>query len=77
VEVLPRRLGHKEEAENQKYTGDELHRKGGDPLRGGRLHSLLDAITDPKAQTCSDLHTNLVEANESTSNRRRRYFGDV
>jgi hypothetical protein len=76
-EILPRRLGHKEEAKNQKYTGNELNRKRGDPLGGGGLHGLLDAITDPEAKTCSDLHTDLVEANKSTSNRRRRYFGDV
>jgi hypothetical protein len=77
VENLPRRLGHKEETKNQKYTGNELHRKRCNPLRGGGLHGLLDAITDPEAKTCSDLHTNLVEANKSTANRRWGHFGDV
>jgi hypothetical protein len=73
----PWRLWHKEHADDQEHTWDELHGKGRNPLSGVGFHVSLDAIADPEANACSRLDTDLVDTNEATADRRRGQFSDI
>jgi hypothetical protein len=77
VSLIPWRFWNKEHADDQKNTRNKLHSERQDPLRGGVSHIPLHSITDPEANACSSLHTDLIDSDKSTSDGRRRKFSNV
>jgi hypothetical protein len=64
-------LWYKKHADNHKDTWNELHSERRYPLGGVGAHVPLNAIADPEANTRSCLHTDLIYADKSASDRGR------
>lgn len=67
----PRRLGDVDGAEEEHAAGDELHRKGDQPLRVRRREGAVDAVVDPEPDQAADLPAELVYSDETTADGRR------
>lgn len=73
----PWRLWHKEHANDKQASRYQLNGKRRDPLRSIGRHVLTDSIADPEADACSCLNADLVQTNESATNRRRCEFCNI
>lgn len=63
--------------DSKKTSRDELDRKSNNPLLVRLGNVQVDTVVDEETNDGSDLPTELVETNETTSDSRRRDFGDV
>jgi len=54
-----------------------LYGEGDEPLLVAVGNGLNDSVVDPESDDCSDLPTSFVNSDQSTSDSRRRNFGDI
>lgn len=72
-----RRLVKPERSKEKKTTGDELDSEGDLPLHAARLHSSGDTVVDPETDKTTNLPSEFVDTDETTTNRGRGDLRDV
>ena len=76
-ELPARRFPQPKSTEEKQTGGNELNGEGDLPLTGGGSHSLDESIVDPETNESTDLPSQFVNTDKTSTDRRWRHLRDV